>query len=118
MTTPRRMYCFGEDELVDLLIKYEHLLEQEAEAQRERIDHEPALPYARRLLRERKPLTNELPVRRPLDRKPFPYNHVGERDWVHYSDTEEATDEMDDEELLYNACRDLTDEELARILSA
>lgn len=95
-TAPR--YTFGEADIVDLLIKFEHLVEQESEARLERVSHEPAVPLVRRLLRDGKPLPDTLPVARPLIRNFPQYDHVGEKDWVDFSAEEE--DSMDDDDPL------------------
>lgn len=51
-----RVYSFSEAELVDLLIGFERLVDQEHKARFERIPHETVLPLVRRTLRVGKPL--------------------------------------------------------------
>ena len=83
----------------------------------QRVPHEPALPAVRRALQERRDVPRELVTERPLEHPPAYYDHARERDWVAYndSDNEEGMDEEDLEDLLLNADRDLTDEELGRL---
>lgn len=38
-------YTFEETDLVDLLVKFEHLVEEEAMARAEKVWHEPAVPF-------------------------------------------------------------------------
>ena len=112
-----RDYVFTAAELRDLLIRYEHLVYQEAEARHQRVPHEPALPTVRRALRDRKAIPMDLVTAKPLAHLPQFYDHEREKEWVTYndSDNEEGMDEEDLEDLLLNADRDLTDEELARL---
>ena len=82
--TTDRLYVYKEEDLVVLLVTYEHLVEQEKTARMERVPHEPSLQYARRLLREGKQLSRSLPVSRPLDNPPPFWDHAGEKSWVSY----------------------------------
>ncbi|KAG0693854.1 hypothetical protein GWK47_027357 [Chionoecetes opilio] len=111
-------YTFQEADLVDLLITYDHLVCQETAALDEKISHEPALSLVRRLLREGKPLPRTLPTARPLNRRIHFYEHVGEKDWVQFTDDQQTADQdtIDDALLLLDEDRDLTDEEMARLL--
>lgn len=52
----------------------------------------------------------------PGPRKFLHDDHVGEKEWVDYSDREDV-DVMEDEDLLLSTEWDLMDEELVRILS-
>ncbi|XP_050716558.1 uncharacterized protein LOC126998648 [Eriocheir sinensis] len=116
-TQTPRIYTFSEGELVDLLIRYEHLTEQEEEARFERIPHETALPLVRRTLREGKPLPASICTARPLGNPPRHFDHKQEVEWATYEEEDVSEDEVDvggvDEDLFLNADRDLTDEELA-----
>lgn len=108
-----RAYTFSEAELRDLLIRYEHLVYQEAAARQQRIPHEPALPTVRRVLREGKEVPLRLEMEKPLQDSPQFYDHMGEQDWVAFDEDEEGHEDIYD--LLLNAERDLTDEELERL---
>lgn len=116
-TQTPRIYTFSEGELVDLLIRYEHLTEQEEEARFERIPHETALPLMRRTLREGKPLPESIRTARPLSNLPCHFDHKQEVEWATYEEDDVSEEEVDvggvDEDLFLNADRDLTDEELA-----
>ncbi|KAG0712322.1 hypothetical protein GWK47_018747 [Chionoecetes opilio] len=115
--TLARTYTFQEVDLADFLITYDHLVCQETAALEE-ISHEPALSLVRRLLREGKPLPRTLPTARPLNRRNHFYDHVGEKDWVQFTDDQQTADQdtIDDALLLLDEDRDLTDEEMARLL--
>ncbi|KAG0719678.1 hypothetical protein GWK47_050007 [Chionoecetes opilio] len=116
--TLARTYTFQEADLVDLLITYDHLVCQETAALEEKISHEPALSLVRRLLREGKPLPKTLPTARSLNRRIHFYDHVGEKDWVQFTDDQQTSDQdtIDDALLLLDEDMDLTDEEMARLL--
>ena len=111
--TSYRHYTFREADFVDFLVDYEFLVQQEQWARSERCPHEPALSLARRVLKAGQSLPRTLPVARPLRIMPKFYDHVGEPEWVTYDDA----DDMDDDDLLLDASRDLTEEEFARLLS-
>ncbi|KAG0711645.1 hypothetical protein GWK47_020142 [Chionoecetes opilio] len=116
--TLARTYTFQEADLVDLLITYDHLVCQETAALEEKFSHEPALSLVRRLLREGKPLPRTLPTARPLNRRIHFYDHVGEKDRVQFTDDQQTADQdtIDDALLLLDEDRDLTDDEMARLL--
>ncbi|KAG0718427.1 hypothetical protein GWK47_052448 [Chionoecetes opilio] len=116
--TLARTYTFQEADLVDLLITYDHLVCQETAALEEKISHEPALFLVRRLLREGKPLPRTLPTARPFNRLFHLYDLVGKKDWVQFIDNQQTADQdtIDDALLLLDEDRDLTDEEIARLL--
>ena len=117
-TQTRPAYLFSEPELVDLLIRFEQLYEQEQTAMVERISHETALPLVRRCLRDGVPVPADLLTARPLAHPPPRFDHVGEHDWVQFEDPDDGSDEEAQgapDDLLLEADRDLTDEELARI---
>ncbi|KAG0724004.1 hypothetical protein GWK47_041540 [Chionoecetes opilio] len=112
--TLARTYTFQEADLVDLLITW-----CQETAALEEISHKPALSLVRRLLREGKPLPRTLPTARPLNRRIHFYDHVGEKDWVQFTDDQQTADQdtIDDALLLLDEDKDLTDEEMARLLS-
>ena len=105
--------------MVRLLIDYGHLYETEQWAKMERLSHEPALSVARRMLRAGEPLPRSLPISGPLKTPPeFPdYNVVDE--WVDNAnmDTDDQDlNELDEDALLLDESRDLTEEEFDRPL--
>lgn len=65
-----RVYSFSEAELVDLLIGFERLVDQEHEARFERIPHETAIPLVRRTLLEGKLLPASIQTAHPLAEPP------------------------------------------------
>lgn len=91
-------------------MKYEHLVDLEAEVLYECISHEPAFPCVRRPLREGRPLPGTLRVDRPQEKQSPRYKNSGGPEWV-------SLEEEDVEDLLLNAGRDLTDEEMTRLIS-
>ena len=115
-TAATSRYVFTEADLVTFLIDYGHLYEQEQWAKMEHCSHEPALSVARRLLRAGEPLSRSLPTARPMTKLPqFPgYNVVDE--WVNYEDMDEEDYEVDEDALLLDESRDLTDEELQKLI--
>ena len=114
--TESRTHTFTEADLVGLLINYEFLVEQAQAARAEKCPHEPALVLARRLLRVGRPVPRTLPTQRSLQSPPVFYDHVGEPEWEDYPEAESEED-VDIEDLLLNTSRDLTDEEMARVLN-
>ncbi|KAG0711686.1 hypothetical protein GWK47_002216 [Chionoecetes opilio] len=109
-----RTYTFQEADLVDVLVTYENLVCQETAALDQKISHEPALSLVRRLLREEKLLPRTLPTARSLNRPHHFYDHVGE-EWVQFPDDQQTEDQdTDDDPLLLDEDRDLTDKEIAR----
>ncbi|MPC71471.1 hypothetical protein E2C01_065749 [Portunus trituberculatus] len=80
------------------------LVEQEHVAAHERVLHEPALSFTRRLLRDGKPVPRTLPTARPLGCSPPYRDYTGEGEWVDYatqdhSDMEDERDPVDVEGL-------------------
>ncbi|KAG0712011.1 hypothetical protein GWK47_019363 [Chionoecetes opilio] len=115
--TLARTYTFQDSDLVDVLVTYENLVCQETAALDQKISHEPALSLVRRLLREEKLLPRTLPTARPLNRPHHFYDHVGEKEWVQFQDDQHTEDQdTDDDPLLLDEDRDLTDKEMARLL--
>ena len=76
-TQTRRTFTFNEAELVELLISFERLVEQEQMALVERTSHEMALPLVRRCLRDGTPIPATILTARPLTRPPPLYDHMG-----------------------------------------
>ena len=115
-TAATSSYVFTEADLVSFLIEYGHLYEQEQWAKMEHCSHEPALSVARRLLRACEPLPRSLPTGRPMCKLPqFPgYNVVNE--WVDYENMDEEDCEVDEDALLLDESRDLTEEELRKLI--
>ena len=101
-------------DLVNFLINFEHLVIQEIWARSQMVDHEPAFSFMRRFLDGVDPLPRTLPTARPLRNLPEVYNHVDEPAWVTYEGFES---DMDDDALLLNESRDMTEEELAHLLT-
>ena len=118
-TQTQQTFTFTEADLVGLLVNYEYLVEQGQAARSERCSHEPALVLARRMLRAGRPVPRQLPTQRPLQRLPVFYDHVGEPEWEDYParDSDDELTDVDVEDLLLNTSRDLTDEEMARVLN-
>ena len=111
-TAATTSYVFTEADLVRFLIDYSHLHEQEQWAKVEHCSHEPALSVARRLVRASEPLPRSLPLARPLKSPPqFPGYYLVD-EWVDYTDAED----LDEDALLLDESRDLTEEELANII--
>ncbi len=108
-----KTYVFKEEELMDLLIRFEHLLEQEHTAAHEQVSHEPALPVVRGALHEGKPLPASIHTAHQLKHPHLAWDHKGEPEWVAYED--DAGDI--DEDTFLNADRDLTDAEIASNLA-
>ena len=115
-TAATSRYVFTEADLVSFLIDYGYLYEQEQWAKMEHCSHEPALSVARRLLRASESLPRSLPTARPMKKLPqFPgYNIVDE--WVDYDNMDEEDYEVDEDSLLLDESRDLTEEELQKLI--
>lgn len=96
-TQTERCFVFKESDLVQLLVKHEHLLAQEEEARYCRIPHEPALQCTKRHLRKGTDVPLALPVSRPLKNPPAFRLHWKEKKWIDYPTA--AQDSSDDEEL-------------------
>ena len=100
-STPEEVdYTFSADGVINLLITYEYLVEQELQARKERCPHEPALAFAkRRMLRERRSLLAYLPTARPLKNHPAIFMHEDEPDWQDYEEPQEHPDNTQDRPL-------------------
>ena len=82
--TSKKCHAWREDDLVIFLVRYEHLLVQEEACVEQRIDHEPALHFARRYLSGLEPLPTTLPTSRPPRNVPAFEEHTLEDPWIHY----------------------------------
>ena len=83
-TQTSQCYAWREVDLAIFLVRFEHLLVQEEACVEQRIDHEPALHFARRYFSGLEPLPTTLPTSRPPRNVPAFEEHTLEDPWIHY----------------------------------